>query len=74
MKYSVDRIEGSMVILQNIEDGSKRQVLIENFNDSIKENDIVIYNNGEYLVNKEETKNRYNSLKERLERLRKENR
>lgn len=73
MKYSVDRIEGSMVILQNINDGSKRQVLIENFNDSIKENDIVIYNNGEYLVNKEETKNRYNSLKERLERLRKEN-
>ena len=71
MKYSVDRIEGSMVILQNINDGSKKEVLIENFNDSLKENDIVIYNNGEYLVNKEETKNRYNNLKERLEKLRK---
>lgn len=70
MKYSVDRIEGDIVILDNIETNEIFQVKISELGFDVKEGNIISIDNGKYVLDLNEEVRRKNSLRERMERLR----
>ena len=72
MKYSIDRIEENIAVLENIETKEIIEVAISLLPDNIKETNIVIYENNEYELdeNTEETRkkdllSRFNKLKKK---------
>ena len=72
MKYSIDRIEENIAVLENIETKEIIEVDISLLPDNIKETNIVIYENNEYELdeNTEETRkkdllSRFNKLKKK---------
>lgn len=70
MKYSVDRIEGDIVILDNIETDEILEVNISVFEFPVREGIIVAYVDGKYILDQNEEVRRRNDLRIRMERLR----
>ena len=70
MKYSVDRIEGDIVILDNVETNEIVHVNICEFDFEVREGNIVSFVDGRYILDLNEEIRRKNSLRERMERLR----
>ncbi len=59
MKYSVDKIENDIAVLENIDDGTKIEVSTTVLPDSLKEGNILYYENESYKIDiREETKRR----------------
>lgn len=73
MKYAVDRIEGSIVILQNIDNGKIIQIDKINLPTDIKETDILVFDGNNYKKDNEETKSRMELMREKMNRLRNNN-
>lgn len=71
MKYAVDKIEDNIVVLENIITGDIITVTKDKFSYDVKESDIVIYENGEYIESKKDKEERLKTIKEKMERLRK---
>lgn len=71
MKFAVDKVEDDIVLLENIVNGEKIMTKKENFLFSIKENDIVIKNNGVYEKDDKEKNDRIKMIKAKMEVLRK---
>ena len=68
MKFSVDKIENNIVILENLSDNSIIEVpliLIPN----VKEKDIIMYENNTFKFDLEEKEKRELSIKERMAKL-----
>lgn len=71
MKYSVDRIENEIVILENIENKEILQVNIKDFDEEIKEGNIIKLVDNNYVIDNEEEEKRKNSVKNRFNKLKK---
>ena len=71
MKYSIDRIENNIVILENIETGLKKEISINELPIDIKEENIVIEDNNEYKIDKVEEQNRREKIINKFQRLKK---
>lgn len=71
MKFAVDKVEDDIVLLENIVNGEKIMTKKEKFLFSIKENDIVIKNNGVYEKDDKEKNDRIKIIKAKMEVLRK---
>jgi hypothetical protein len=69
MKYAVDRIEEDIVVLENIKTGEILEVSISNLPKGIHEGSILVKDNDEFLIDLDTEKERRESLRERLERL-----
>lgn len=69
MKYAVDRIEEDIVVLENIKTGEILEVSISNLPKGIHEGSILVKDNDEFLIDLGTEKERRDSLRERLERL-----
>ena len=69
MKYAVDRIEEDIVVLENIKTGEILEVSISNLPKGIHEGSILVKDNAEFLIDLDTEKERRESLRERLERL-----
>lgn len=66
-RFIIDRIEGDFAVLER-EDGKIKAVpavIIENS----KEGDAVIFEDGKYIVDEEETKRRKKNIEEKMNRL-----
>ena len=70
MKYAVDRIEGSIVVLQNLSNGNVINVDKCNLSQEVKETDILVYENNEFKLDNNEKEKREESIREKMERLR----
>ena len=69
MKYAVDRIEGNIIILENIETSEKIELpTIEGMD--AKEGDILIYENNTYRKDDTIKEERLNTIKEKMDKLR----
>lgn len=69
MKYAIDRIEGDIIILENLENNQKIEIplsLIE----GAKEGDIIIYENGKYRKDEASYEERLAAIKDRMNSLR----
>lgn len=71
MKYSVDKIEKDIVILEEINTGYIKEENISVFNFEIKEKDILLFDNNVYKKDENEKTNRINMLREKMNRLKK---
>ena len=71
MKYSVDKLENDIVILEEINTGYIKEENISVFNFEIKEKDILLFDNNVYIKDENEKINRINMLREKMNRLKK---
>lgn len=69
MKYAVDRIEGNIIILENIETSEKIEISTIEGMDA-KEGDILIYENNTYRKDDTIKEERLNTIKEKMDKLR----
>ena len=72
MKYSVDKIENNIVILESLYDKTKKEVSLDILPKQTKEGSIIIFENNEYTIDNSLEKerrtsiqNKFNSLKKR---------
>ena len=70
MKYAIDKIENNVALLENIKDGSKKEVDIKMLPLNVKETDILYYNGKVYLVDNNEKEKRIKIIREKMEKLR----
>ena len=73
MKYAVDRIEENIVVLENIETKEKKKVKKDQLPKGIKEGNILIEENNEYLIDTNLEKERRKLLEEKLNKLKRKN-
>ena len=71
MKYSIDRIEENIAVLENIETKEIIEVEISQLPDNIKETNIVIYENDVYILDKNTEETRKKDLLSRFNKLKK---
>lgn len=68
MKFAVDRIEGSIAILENLETKEKKSEDLINL-PIVKEKDILIFEDNLYRKDDKEREERIKKIREKLERL-----
>lgn len=71
MKYAVDRIIEDIVVIEDIQSGKIIEVNKKNFPKDIHEGSIIVNKDNEFILDITEEENRRESLRERLERLKK---
>ncbi len=71
MKYSVDKIENNIVTIESLEDKTKKEILLEELPENIKEGTILTYENEVYKKDEVLEEQRKSSLKSRFDKLRK---
>ena len=71
MKYSVDRIENGIVIVENLETKEKKEIDKKLLPSTIHEGAILILIDNQYKMDEEEEQKRLTSLKEKFNKLRK---
>ncbi|MBQ9013767.1 MAG: DUF3006 domain-containing protein [Bacilli bacterium] len=71
MKYTIDEIIDDKVKLIDVITGNIKIELLYNLPNNIKENDVVIFKNNEYIKDANETINRIDRIKAKMEKLKK---
>lgn len=71
MKYSIDRIENSIAVLENIDTKEIIEVDVSLLPENIKETNIVIYENKEYKLDQQTEESRKKDLLSRFNKLKK---
>lgn len=69
MKYGVDRIEGSIAILESLEEKNKIEIPITSLPSNIKEGTILIYDNGIFTRDLSLEEQRRKSIKNKFDML-----
>ena len=69
MKYAVDRIEGDIVILQDLETKEIIEIEKELIKEDINDGDILIYENDTYKKDENTKEERLKKIQEKLDRL-----
>lgn len=71
MKYSVDHIEGDIVVLENLETRKIINEEISLFDFEVKDGNIVSFKDGKYYLEQKMEEEKRQSLRERLNKLKK---
>lgn len=71
MKYVVDRIENEIVVLESLETQLKKEVILSELPEKIKEGNILVYENELYTIDLEEEQKRRQTIKSKFDMLRK---
>jgi len=71
MKYSIDRIENDIAVLENIDTNEIIEIEISLLPENIKESNIVIYENNIYKLDQETEDSRKKDLLSRFSKLKK---
>lgn len=69
MKYIVDRIEQDKVICENQENGKIEQFLKNQFPETIKDGDCVVFKDGKFEIDIKETESKKESIDELMKKL-----
>ena len=68
-EFSVDRLEGNIVVLENRENGEKIEIEKNKLPSNLKEGDILKCVNGKYSLEKEKTQNETERIKNKMNKL-----
>lgn len=71
MKYSIDRIENNIAVLENIENKEKKEIDITLLPKGYREGSIVILRNDKYELNLDEEEIRRKRMMDKFKRLKK---
>jgi len=69
MKYAVDRIEGKLVVLENIDTKEIINININKLNFKVKEKDLLIYKDNTFIKDDNLKNERLKLLQEKLNRV-----
>ena len=69
MKYSVDRIENDIIVLENILNNEIVYLKSCDLPFKVKESDILVYKNNSYVLDNDEKNKRLRRIKEKMEKL-----
>ncbi len=69
MKYSVDKIENEIAVIENIINGEKKEVPLINLPSHIKEGSILLYEDNLYQLDIEEEKIRRQRIMDKFKKL-----
>lgn len=71
MKFSIDRIEGTIAILENIDTKEKKELDISLLPNTIKEGSILLLKNNKYIIDKKEEEVRRKRIMAKFNKLKK---
>lgn len=71
MKYSIDRIENNIAVLENLQDKEKREVDISLLPKGSREGSILLFRNDKYELDLDEEEIRRKRIMEKFKRLKK---
>ena len=71
MKYCVDRLENDIAILEHLETKEIIEISINLLPNNIKENNIIVYDNNKYILDKGTERERKKDLLSRFNKLKK---
>lgn len=71
MKYSIDRIENNIAVLENIEDKDKVEIEISLLPKGIREGSILLFRNGKYELDLDEEELRRKRIMDKFKKLKK---
>ncbi len=69
MKYSVDRIEDNIIILQDLDTKEIKEVLKKDIGIRVKDGDILVYKDNKYMKDNNLKEDRLKLIQEKLNRL-----
>ena len=69
MKYSVDRLENEIVVLEDLDTKVIKEVLKKDLNFKVREGDILIYKDNQYIKDNKIKEDRIKMLQEKLNKL-----
>ena len=69
MKYSVDRIEDTIVILQDFDTKEIKEVLKKDIGIRVKDGDILVYKDNKYMKDNRLKEDRVKLIQEKMNRL-----
>ena len=69
--YTVDRIENDYVVLEDRNNLDMIDVKITEFNYAVSEGDIILYKDGKYIKDEEETNRIKSNIRSRFDKLKK---
>lgn len=69
MKYSVDRIEDNIVILQDLDTKEIKEVLKKDIGIRVKDGDILVYKDNKYMKDNKLKEDRLKLIQEKMNRL-----
>jgi len=69
VKYTIDRIEGNFAVCEKFSTKEIVNISLVELPVGIKEGMIIKYENGVYLIDREETNNTANRIREKMNRL-----
>lgn len=71
MKFSIDRIEGTIAILEDIDTKEKKELDISLLPNTIKEGSILLLKNNKYIIEKKEEEIRRKRIMDKFNKLKK---
>ncbi len=71
MKYSVDRFENNLAILEDINTKEKKEVPLAELPTPLKEGSILTFKDSEYIIDSEEETQRRKRIMDKFKRLKK---
>lgn len=71
MKYAIDKIEGDLVVLEELTTQEKKEINIKKLPKEIKEGTVLTYTNDIYIIDKNLEKERKENIKSKFDMLRK---
>lgn len=71
MKFSIDRIEGTIAILEDIDTKEKKELDISLLPNTIKEGSILLLKNNKYIIEKKEEEIRRKRIMAKFNKLKK---
>lgn len=71
MKFSIDRIEGTIAILEDIDTKEKKELDISLLPNTIKEGSILLLKNNKYIIDKKEEEVRRKRIMAKFNKLKK---
>ena len=69
MKYSVDRIEKNIIVLQNLDTKEILEVSKKDINFKISDGDIIVYSDGKYIKDEKIKEDRLKLIQEKLNKV-----
>lgn len=73
MKYAVDKIENEVATLENIMDGSKINILVNDIPFNIRESDILVFDGENYIKDDSEKNKRLKEIRDKMSKLKNKN-
>lgn len=73
MKYAVDKIENEVATLENIMDGSKINILVNDIPFNIRESDILVFNGENYIKDDSAKNKRLKEIRDKMSKLKNKN-